>query len=214
MGFLGPESIEAQVDHALGFASTVEGFLEAADMPLPSCFLDLGSGGGLPGLLLAHRWGRVKAVLLDSSLRKSEFLEAAVSACGWGERVRVIRSRAEEAARSELRGKIDLVVARSFAPPPVTAECAAGFLKVGGLLVVSEPPSAATTSMRGSEDLPGSEVGADRWPDAGIALLGLERLGISRDRFGYAVLRQSSACPDRFPRRVGKPGKRPLWAPR
>lgn len=163
--------------------------------------------------MLAHRWEQAQAVLLDSSLRKTNFLEEVVADCGWRRRVRVVRSRAEEAARSELRGRFDLVVARSFGPPPVTAECAAGFLREGGLLVVSEPPprlhaeGTLQSLAQGVESISDS----DRWPVEGLALVGLEPLGLWREEFGYEVLRQSSSCPERFPRRVGVPRKRPLY---
>jgi hypothetical protein len=94
----------------------------------------------------------------------------------------------------DLRGTQVAVVARAFAAPPVTAECAAPLLRVGGLLVVSEPPGAA---------------GADRW--SGVAELGL---GPAVHRPGppaLVVLTQESACPLRYPRRTGIPAKRPLW---
>jgi len=71
-----------------------------------------------------------------------------------GERVRVIRSRAEVAGHDPaLRFQFDLVTARGFGPPAVTAECAAGFLRVDGRLVVSEPP----------------EDRVSRWPSDGLA---------------------------------------------
>lgn len=155
--------------------------------------------------MLANRWESAHALLLDSNSRKAAFLEDTVEACGWEGRVSVLRSRAEEAARSELRGEFDLVVSRSFGPPPVTAECAAGFLREGGMLIVSEPPLRPTPHGDGT----GSDL--ERWPRAGLALVGLEPLGGWRGRFGYEVLRQASICPDRFPRRVGVPSKRPLY---
>lgn len=211
IGFLGAESLEIQVEHALGFALSAESYLGLSQdqphsqVPLPARFLDLGSGGGLPGLVLAHRWGDAQAVLLDSSLRKTAFLEDVVVECGWADRVRVVRSRAEEAARSELRGQFDLVVARSFGPPPVTAECATGFLREGGILVVSEPPPRSLA--RTLE--PQSDSG--RWPVEGLGRVGLEPLGLWRGEYVYEVLRQTSICPSRFPRRVGIPRKRPLY---
>lgn len=204
---MGAELLEVQVEHALGFAFSAESFLEADHAPLPQRFLDLGSGGGLPGLVLAHRWERAQAVLLDSSLRKAVFLGDVVTDCGLSQRVRVVRARAEEAARSELRGEFDLVVARSFGPPAVTAECAAGFLREGGMLVVSEPPPSPGGVVESRSD-----SDPDRWPVKALAMLGLEPLGLWRGEFGYEVLRQSTVCPVRFPRRVGIPAKRPLYA--
>jgi 16S rRNA (guanine527-N7)-methyltransferase len=163
--------------------------------------LDLGSGGGIPGLVLAHRWPHREAVLLDSNERRGEFLAGVVKDQGWGDRVRVVTARAEEAGRvAGLRGAFTLVVARSFGSPPVTAECAAPFLRTQGILIVSEPP---VESSAGELDA--------RWPGDGLAKVGLERLAVRRDVFGYRILRQARECPERFPRRVGIPAKRPLY---
>ena len=108
----------------------------------------------------------------------------------------VVRARAEEAGREPaLRGTFALVTARSFGPPPVTAECAAPFLAPDGRLVVSEPPD-----------------GADRWPAEGAAILGMELLRRTTTAAGrYQVLHQLGPVDDRFPRRTGLPGKRPLF---
>lgn len=184
-GFLGPGPVEPHVQHALGFA-------QAFPDP-PARFVDLGSGGGVPGLVLAEQWPTSEAVFLDSMERRTAFLAEAVQALGWDGRVQVVRARAEEYGREE-RASFDGAVARGFAPPPVTAECAAPLLAVGGLLVVSEPP----------------EVGS-RWPGGSVALLGMEVVGVVEAGARYQVLRQAAACPDAYPRRVGVPSKRPLW---
>ena len=101
--------------------------------PTPARWLDLGSGGGLPGLVLAQHWPDTPAVLLDASERRTAFLSEAVLELGWADRVHVVRARAEEAGsvHSGFRAGFDVVWARSFGSPPVTAECAAPFLKPG-----------------------------------------------------------------------------------
>lgn len=191
-GFLGPGPVQPHVTHARGFAAAV-------GEPVGS-FVDLGSGGGVPGLVLAALWPESEAVLLDSNERRTGFLADALAGLGWEGRVRVVRSRAEEAGRDQtLRGRYPLVVSRSFGPPPVTAECAAPLLAVGGRLVVSEPPEGVAPS-------------EERWPPSGLATVGMavgERVGGARG--SYQVLRQVSLCPEAYPRRVGVPGKRPLW---
>ena len=137
-------------------------------------------------------------MLLDSSLRRTGFLREAVDRLGVASRVRVVTDRAEVAGRSpDLRSSFDAVVARSFGPPAVTAECAAGFLPAGGFLVVSEPPA---------DEEPG-----DRWPDTGLAELGFgpaARLGTATA--GFVRIRRVEDH-DRWPRRVGIPAKRPRW---
>lgn len=197
-GFLGESAIGSHVAHSLGFATAAEAVLGGA----PATFLDLGSGGGVPGLVLADRWPSSAVVLLDAHRRRAEALMRAVGRLGWAARVEILWMRAEEAGRlGRLRGSQPLVVARSFGPPAVTAECAAPFLRPGGLLIVSEPPA------------DGSE-GRARWPGGPLDQLGLAPLVPRVDRpgdFCYQVLRQERPCPDRFPRRTGIPAKRPLY---
>jgi len=202
LGFLGSMPVSDQIDHALGFVASVESVTERP----PRSVLDLGSGGGVPGLVLCSCWPETRVVLLDSNERRTEFLAGELSRRQVdppeGGRVVqdvVVRGRAEESARMEgLRQTFEVVTARSFGAPAVTAECGAPLLAVGGLLVVSEPPDAP---------------GADRWPAAALEQLGLETLKAVRvdDRFGYQILIKAGPTPDRFPRRVGIPTKRPLF---
>jgi 16S rRNA (guanine527-N7)-methyltransferase len=193
LGFIGPGSVRVQAEHAAGFA--------AGPGPPPGRFLDLGSGGGVPGLVLAARWPEADAVLLDAGARRCAFLAEAVDELGLAGRVQVVRARAEEAGRrGDLRGTMDLVTARGFGPPSVTAECGAPFLRVGGRLVVSEPPN---------DDDPGPP--ARRWPASGLATVGLAPDRTWSEPFHYRSFVAVKACPDRYPRRVGVPGKRPLF---
>ena len=162
----------------------------------PPLALDLGSGGGVPGLPLALAWPLTEWVLVDAGERRAEFLGQAVAELGLGERVGVVRRRAEELGRDPAqRGRYPLVTARSFGSPAVTAECAAPLLAIGGRLIVSEPPLAT----------------GHRWPAAALAGLGLEPERLIRLQAGYQVLRQVAPCPERFPRRSGVPAKRPLF---
>ena len=187
-GALGPGPVAEHLDHALAWAGV---------LPVPTHFIDLGSGGGLPGLVLALAFPDSRALLLDARARRTESLERSVEILGLGDRVRVHLRRTEEAGRDpSFRGAFDLAVARGFGPPPATAEAAAPFLSVGGTLSVSEPP----------------EARADRWPSDGLAELGLAPAEERRDgEAGFMVTTLISACPDRYPRRTGIPEKRPLW---
>jgi 16S rRNA (guanine527-N7)-methyltransferase len=210
-GLLGDGPLTDQVAHSLGFLAAFGEYVGAGGSavdtttgPGPQRWMDLGSGGGLPGLVLASRWTRSQAAFLDARSRSATFLSEAVDALGWADRVVVIHARAEAVGRrADLRGGFDLVVARSFGPPAETAECAAPFLRSGGHLIVAEPPP-------GSEAIREEDESA-RWPAEALRALGQEPLGCWRGRFGYQVIRQVHACPERFPRRVGTAGKHPLY---
>ena len=84
---------------------------------------------GLPGLVLVGMWPDCRATLLDAGERRCAFLAEAVDRLGLGGPGDGRAVPAEEAGRRpDLRGGFDLVVARSFGPPAVTAECGAPFL--------------------------------------------------------------------------------------
>jgi 16S rRNA (guanine527-N7)-methyltransferase len=121
-----------------------------------------------------------------------------VSELGLSDRASVACGRAEELARQpDFRGAFDLVVARGFGPPAATAECAVGFLGAGGRLAVSEPPG---------------EADPKRWPAAGLAELGLLGPELRREEeAGIALFTAPEPAGERWPRRVGVPGRRPLW---
>lgn len=192
LGFLGPGPVDVHIAHA-------ERALAALDDLVPDggACVDLGSGGGVPGLVLAVRRPAWRWVLLDAQLRRTDFLVGAVSRLGMADRVTVVRGRAEDIGREpDHRGRYDAVVARSFGPPSATAECAAPLLVVGGGLVVSEPPDADSFDDR-------------RWPSEGMAELGLEPAGPPRQ--GWQTLVTRTAVSDRYPRADGRPAKRPIW---
>jgi 16S rRNA (guanine527-N7)-methyltransferase len=191
-GFLGPSAIEPHFTHSLGFALC----WEERDPNPPSAFLDLGSGGGLPGLFLLDRW-RCRAVFTDSMVKRAKFLEEALEWEGAPANGTVIRGRVEETARiPELIESFELVTARSFGPPAVTAECGAQFLKVGGVMIVSEPPD---------------DTDDKRWNRAKLADLGLVAEGRVRRGAAYEVLIKTHPTPKEYPRTIGTPRKRPLF---
>ncbi len=179
LGFLGSGPIETHLRHAQRFVPP----LRPTDR-----VLDLGTGGGVPGLIVAALLPAVAVVLVDARTNRTDFLARAVGRLGWADRVTVVAARAEELGRDVgWRGQMPAVVARSFGRPSVTAECAAPLLAVGGQLLVSEPP----------------ESPAGRWPAAGLALVGLQA-DHTKDA-GVASFTQIEACPARFPRRRLRP---------
>ena len=192
LGFLGPGDVTFHVEHAMGFVEHV---------PPSRRVLDLGSGGGVPGLVLLRACPDLEQlVLLDAMERRGAFLRWALGELGASSAVRVVVERAELAARrSDLRARFDLVVARSFARPAVTAECAVGFLSgPGARLLVSEPPD-----------------DEGRWPAEGLLRLGLRPTQRHSSGASPAASLQElcavSSLDSTWPRRDGVPSKRPLF---
>jgi 16S rRNA (guanine527-N7)-methyltransferase len=98
--------------------------------------LDLGSGGGMPGLPIALALPADEAVLVDSVAKKVRFLETAVAAIGAADRVTAVRARAEALALDPDHGeRWDAVTARAVASLATLVELAFPLLRVGGVLV-------------------------------------------------------------------------------
>jgi 16S rRNA (guanine527-N7)-methyltransferase len=240
LGFLGPGSVDDQLEHSSAFVAVILRLALSPGMPAERSselwrraatavgadldrggreslrVADLGSGGGLPGLVLASLLPAARVYLIEGSTRRAHWLARATAELEL-RNVEVVGARAELVGRSEeLRGTMHVVTSRSFGPTAVVAECAAPLLSPGGVLVVSEPPrSEPLSSLRRKRALTPSEPRMhleDRWPSMELRSLGLsgaeplEEAGRS-----FTVLTLRAACPERFPRRTGVPEKRPLF---
>lgn len=202
LGLVGPGPIGRHMRHAVGFVRLV-------GPATPGSVLDLGSGAGLPGLVLAVMLPATEVVLLEARQRRAQFLERTVAELGLAGRVTVLHARAEEAGRSpRWREAFDVVTSRSFGPPAATAECGAPLVRVGGMVVVSNPPRAGRRGQVSSAD---AREGP-RWPAKGIQPFGLlPGREVSSEGFSFQVLRKATRCEDRYPRPNGVPARRLLF---
>lgn len=159
-------------------------------------WMDLGTGGGLPGLVLADEHPRAEWVLVDARRKKTREVERFAEALGV--RCRVVAGRAEELAwEAEWRGAFTGVVARAVAPLEVLLELARGFLMPDGRLVAVK--------------------GRRAWEEVQVASAALEPLGMRMGRveslgLGETVVVEVLAVgtpPEGVPRRAGVPERRP-----
>ena len=163
------------VEDALRGVEVVRGF----DGPI----VDVGSGNGSPGLVLAASLPDREVTLLESNGRKSAFLERAAEDFP---NVTVVRGRAEE----QETDRYGVAVAKALAPPPVALEWVLPLVRAGGAAVLWLGPSADLDALsRISEQLGGAALEA---------------------RSGLAVVRKIAPTPAGFPRRPGLARKRPL----
>ena len=155
--------------------------------------VDVGSGGGSPGIPLASARPELRFDLLEAQRRKCEFLENAVAAFP---NVEVVCGRAEEHARGEGREAYGTAVAQALAQPPVALEWCLPLVHEGGRVVLLagavdvEQAAAAAAAVGGG----GPEV---------VVLPGSERRTL-------LVVPKVGPTPERFPRRPGAARKRPL----
>src|ERR1700716_2133171 len=111
--------------------------------PGPLRVIDVGSGGGLPGLPLRLARPDLALTLLEANQRKAAFLVQAVATLGLAN-VEVVAPRAEDAGHAERhRESYDFALARALAPMPVLAELCLPFVAVGGRLLAMKTNAAA-----------------------------------------------------------------------
>lgn len=174
--------------------------LPLLDASAPRSALDLGSGGGVPGLVLAMARPGLTWTLVDSVGKKVDALRSFVQALALAN-VTVIAERAEILGRGPARGSSDVVTARACAALPVLAEYALPLVRIGGSVLAWKGPispdelaaGAAASSLLGG--------GTPEVRPSGVPVLG---------DHSFALIPKVAPTPERFPRRPGEPSRRPL----
>lgn len=170
---------------------------------IPFHAIDVGSGGGFPGLPMAIVYPRLNIILIEASSKKSFFLENFVIKPLILENVRVICARAENLALNiELREKYDFSFSRALAKPTVSLELVLPFIKVGGKAFFwgSGDEWSDTNRIQNTARILGSTIYCDRQ----YGLPGDDRVR------KIVVLEKTEKIDEKYPRRVGVPQKRPL----
>jgi 16S rRNA (guanine527-N7)-methyltransferase len=179
-------------DEATGWRVHVEDALTLLPHVTEGPVVDVGSGGGCPGIPLAVARPDLQVDLVESSRRKCDFLEWVTSSLP---NVAVVCARAEDWGKAAGRDRYATAVARALAPQAVAAEWCLPLVRPGGRLVLQAGAPAAGLDLVAEVlaaaspivvEVPGSET---------RTLLVFEKLG---------------PTPPRFPRRPGAARKRPL----
>ena len=174
--------------------------LPLIDAAAPADALDLGSGGGVPGLVLALARPKMRWTLVDSVRKKADALRVFATALDLAN-VTVVGERAEVLGRAAAhRGRYGLVTARACAPLPVLAEYALPLTTDGGLVLAWKGPmtEAETTAGEAASARLGGRL--ELHPPTSPAL-GQRR---------FALMHKVGATPERYPRRPGEAARRPL----
>ena len=177
--------------------------LDTADQPR-RC-IDVGTGGGFPGLAVAIALPGAELTLVDSVGRKTAAVAAMARSLGMAERVRVRTERVERTGQDpNCRGRFDLAMARAVASAPVVAEYLVPLLHANGQALLYR----GRWQPDDQSDL-----------DPALALLkaktvATERCELPSARGPRTVIRlmPEKPTPKLYPRAVGIPGKQPLGA--
>jgi len=190
---LGTPGLTAVRDPAEARRVLVDDSLAAAELVEEGPVVDVGSGGGSPGIPVALARPDLRVDLLEAQRRKCDFLESAAKGLA---NVSVVCARAEEHGRGAGRDAYGTALAQALATAPVALEWCLPLVRTGGrvILLAGEVDLAAAAAASAA-------VGGGA-PDL-VPLPGSERRGL-------LVVPKVGATPERFPRRPGTARKRPL----
>jgi 16S rRNA (guanine527-N7)-methyltransferase len=166
---------------------------------------DLGSGAGLPGLVLAAALPEARVDLIESSERKCAFLEQAIGQMGLGN-AEVICERSEDWGAGEGREVYDAVTARAVGSLATLAELASPLLRRGGIL-------GAWKGARSDDEEAQALRAAARTAMEPIEIRTVQPYPSSRGRHIH-LLRKNEPTPNGLPRRPGMAAKRPFGSER
>ncbi len=167
-----------------------------AELPEGATVIDIGTGGGVPGVPLAIVRPDLRFTMLDSTAKKTVFVRAAMDVLGV-EHAKVVTLRAEEAGRNpQYRDTYDAAIARAVGPLATIAELATPLVKPGGtaLLIKGE---------KAGEELAQAKTA--------LHMLLSHHVGTLETPTGkIVILEKMRPTPKAYPRGNGEPKRRPL----
>ncbi len=163
--------------------------------------MDVGTGPGIPGLILKICRPDIKLSLLESVRKKTDFLRDVIGKMNISD-VQVINGRAEEAGHDiKHRESYDIVVARAVSSLNALLELCLPFVRLGGVFIAMKgglPQQEIESSQKALKILGGKSVKCQEYMlDEG-------------SKRSLIIISKEQNCPDKYPRRPGIPGKNPL----
>ncbi|MBY0307269.1 MAG: 16S rRNA (guanine(527)-N(7))-methyltransferase RsmG [Phycisphaerales bacterium] len=188
-----------------------------SDLPEGATVIDVGSGGGVPGVPLAVCMRHLVFTLLEPTGKKARFLEQAAHALGL-KNVRVLPERAEKAGQDKARHreKYDAVVSRAVGPMNVVAELMIPLCRQGGIVAVIKgaKAEAEVAHANGAQVRVAEGEGIIRTGFSAIGALGARLVEIRETPTGkIVILEKASRTPNLYPRKDGEPKHNPLGGP-
>lgn len=184
------------------------------ELPEGGEVIDVGSGGGVPGIPLAVCMPHLKFTLLEPTGKKAKFLEQTASTMGL-KNVRVLAERAEKVGqdKARYREKYDAVISRAVGPMNVIAELMIPLCKQGGIVAVIKGAKAEqeVAHANGAQVLVMQGEGMIKNGFSAIGALGARLVEIRETQTGkIVILDKPSKTPNLYPRKDGEPKHNPL----
>lgn len=191
-----PEKI--RVKH---FLDSFSPYLVMKNTPINK-IIDIGTGAGFPGIPLKILFPKTEVVLVDSVNKKTDFCQHIIKQLNL-QGIQVIHDRVERLARKEdFRECFDWAIARAVARLSTLSEYMLPFVKIGGRML----------AMKGDRGPYEAQTAGQAVSLLGGELKEVKRItlpGVTEERFLITIEKKAST-PDKYPRRVGVPGKKPL----
>ena len=165
-----------------------------------SRIIDIGTGGGLPGVPLAIAYPDKEFILMDAIGKKLKVVEAVASELGLAN-LSTVHARAEDLARQKgFRESFDLAVSRAVANMSTLSEYCLPFVKIGGSFTAFKTENAA-------EEI---AAAAGAVVKLGGLLHDFESDGLEGSGHGFVRVEKVGSTPKIYPRKAGLPSKEPL----
>jgi 16S rRNA (guanine527-N7)-methyltransferase len=192
---------DVQINHFLDSLTVVLAWQPSACEPRPEV-IDVGTGGGLPGMPLKIVFPQIRLVLLEATAKKATFLHYLIGQLKL-EDVEIVVGRAEELAHNvQYREGFNLVLSRAVAPLPTLAELTLPFCAIDGSVVVHKKGDIIEELRKASRAI----------DTCGGKLREVKAVDLPEfpDERQLVVIDKVSATPEQYPRRPGIPKKRPI----
>jgi 16S rRNA (guanine527-N7)-methyltransferase len=166
--------------------------------------LDVGSGAGLPGIVIKIACPAYYISLLEATNKKSSFHEHVISSLGLKD-INTVNMRAEEAARADIyREKYDFAVSRAFSALSPNLEMSLPFVKTGGASLIYK-------TLRNSEEAKVSGINETAMLFGGrYENSFFYQIPGQNSKYAIMIFKKEKTTPAQYPRRTGMPQKRPL----